>query len=109
MDLIPSVFGILVYNDFLSREIYLYSRDIYRFVFTYKYKKDNICEPGCMYAVVFLLTSLPILNFSVILCLAKMLGAANLQASSKSVKKLKKISTRDLKDYVKKAILNQQF
>ena len=53
MDLIPSVFGILVYNDFLSREIYLYSRDIYRLVFTYKYKKDNICESGCMYTIVF--------------------------------------------------------
>ena len=44
-----------------------------------------------------------------LLWLAGMLGVATRQASSKSPEELKKISTKDLKDYVKKTILHQQF
>ena len=57
----------------------------------------------------FLLTSLPVLIVETTLCLAGMLGVAIRQASSKSPEELKKISTRDLKDYLKEAILHQQF
>ena len=57
----------------------------------------------------FLLTSIPKFIVQTILCLAAMLGVATRQASSKLPEELKKISTRDLKIYVKKTILQQQF
>ena len=56
-----------------------------------------------------LLTSLPVLIAQTVLCLARILGAATRLAFSKSPEKLKKISTRHLKDYVKKTIPLQFF
>ena len=55
-DLIPSAFGILVYNDFTSREIYIYL-EIYIYIYLYLYisiKKTTsvnpvVCTQLCFY------------------------------------------------------------